>query len=407
MTGKSGAAAKPAAAHRQAMAVRWLAVLILCALLAGIWSVRSWLRTAAIRDHLDRAEAAARISQSPEAMAEWQAALRLDPKNQRIYEMMIQYAMATGQWGRAVEALHALQQALPQAKHIYCRLAACQLRQDDHQGALESAKEELKHDPNCVAALGLLTSVMAMQPSADESLQLEYLSRLCRLTPNDIEFQHMYAEALTNLYRYDDLRPVVAKILQLNPQDAEAYNLLGYADLASPRQPEGLQQARKDFETSLALNPANGGAHFGLGRVALRQGRAKEAVAQLEVALKMRPEAVRINFELTQAYRLAGMPKQAEAANHRFLQWQHFSTEHRKLEVRCLAYPNDPRYPRQLGLLLAENGGDPAEAAYYLKKALQLAPGDPTASSALRRLQPSSHSMPPEQAISANATPFR
>jgi len=407
MTVRAGTPTLPTAARRPAAAVRLLAVLILCALLAVAWSVRSWLHTAAIHDHLDRAEAAARTGQIQQALAEWQAAIRLDPKNPRIYEMRIQFCMDTGQWARAEEALHALQQALPQTAHIYCRLAACRLRQDDQKDALDLAKEELKHDPNCVAALGLVTSAMAMQPSADEKLRLEYLSRLCRLVPNDINFQHMYAEALTNLYRYDDLRPVVAKILQLDPRDAEAYNLLGYADLASPDQPAGLQRAEQDFQTSLALNPANGGAHFGLGRVALRQGRAKEAVAQLEEGLQMRPEAVRINFDLSQAYRMAGMPKQAEAANQRFLQWQHLSTETRRLEVRCLVYPQDPRYPRQLGLLLAQNGGDPAKAAYYLKKTLQLAPGDPAALAALRRLQPASHPDSLEQATRASATPFR
>src|SRR5579884_4038061 len=373
MTVRAGTPTLPTAARRPAAAVRLLAVLILCALLAVAWSVRSWLHTAAIHDHLDRAEAAARTGQIQQALAEWQAAIRLDPKNPRIYEMRIQFCMDTGQWARAEEALHALQQALPQTAHIYCRLAACRLRQDDQKDALDLAKEELKHDPNCVAALGLVTSAMAMQPSADEKLRLEYLSRLCRLVPNDINFQHMYAEALTNLYRYDDLRPVVAKILQLDPRDAEAYNLLGYADLASPDQPAGLQRAEQDFQTSLALNPANGGAHFGLGRVALRQGRAKEA----------------------------------EAANQRFLQWQHLSTETRRLEVRCLVYPQDPRYPRQLGLLLAQNGGDPAKAAYYLKKTLQLAPGDPAALAALRRLQPASHPDSLEQATRASATPFR
>jgi len=340
-------------------------------------------------------------------MVEWQTALQLDPKNPRIYEMRIQFALATGQWARAEESLYALQQALPQSKHIYCRLAACRLRQDDQQSAVALAKEELKRDPNCVAALGLVTSAMALQPSGDEKLRLEYLGRLCRLAPDDIGFEHMYAEALTNLYKYDDLRPVVAKILQLDPQDAEAYNLLGYADLASQEQPAGLQRARQDFQTSLNLNPANGGAHFGLGRVALRQGRGKEAVAQLEEALQMRPEALRINFELSQAYRMAGMTPQAEAANRRFIQWQRVSTEQRQLEVRCRIYPQDPRYPRQLGLLLAENRGDPAEAVYYLKKTLQLAPGDPAASAALRRLQPSSHAIPSEQASRASSVPFR
>lgn len=407
MTRRPGSPSIPNATSRQSIAGRLLAVLTVCALLAGAWSFRSWRRLASIRDHLDQAEAEARKGRSAEAIAEWRAALRLDPKNSRIYEMMVQYTMSAGQWAQAEQALYALQQALPQTKHIYCRIAACQLRRENLKGAYDTAKEELNHDPNCVAALGLITSVMAAQPLPDEKLQLEYLRRLSVLAPNDIDFQHMYAEALTNLYRYDALRPVVADILRINPRDAEAYNLLGYADLAAPHQPEGVHQAEKDFETSLALNPNNGGAHFGLGRVALRQRRAKEAVAHLEEALRMHPEALRINFELSQAYAMADMTKQAAEANRRFLQWQRVSTEHRRLQVRCLVYPKDPRYPRQLGLLLADNSGDPKEAAYYLNKALQLAPGDHTVEAALRRLQTPSTPFKPELTSSANPLPLR
>jgi hypothetical protein len=131
----------------------------------------------------------------------------------------------------------------------------------------------------------------------------------------------------------------------------------------------------------------------------------------------MRPEAMRINFELSQAYRMAGMPKQAEAASARYIQWQSVATKKRQLEVRCLVYPEDPRYPRELGLLLLDNRGDPAEARYYLQRAQQLVPGDPKVEQALRRTEPASPSVSsapaasipfrPEQAASASPIPYR
>jgi len=200
----------------------------------------------------------------------------------------------------------------------------------------------------------------------------------------------MYAEELTNEYRYEEMRPVAAKILALSPSDAEAYNLLGYADLASPKQPEGVKMAQEDFRHSLAINSANGGAHFGLGRAALRLGNAKEAVANLETALTMRPDAPRINYELSTAYRMAGQRAKADSAKDRFLAWQQVNAEHRQLQVRCIAYPKDPKFPRRLGLLLVESNGDPAEALYYLKKANELAPGDAKVVEAMRQVNASS-----------------
>jgi tetratricopeptide (TPR) repeat protein len=180
--------------------------------------------------------------------------------------------------------------------------------------------------------------------------------------------------------------------------------------LASPNQPAGVEQAVRDFKASLAINPANGGAHFGLGRAALRQGKAKEAVAELELALQMRPDAARINFELSNAYRMAGQTKQAEEARKRYVAWQRVSEQRRQLQVRCIAYPKDPQYPRQLGLLLARNNGDAGEAIYYLKKAEALAPGAPDLRAELSRLQGQRSSAPisPERVAGAGATtPFR
>jgi Flp pilus assembly protein TadD len=395
---------------RQDKIARLLIPLGVGALLAVAWGLAAWRRTEAIQAHVAQALRSAGQGQVEVAEAQWREAIRLDPNNARLYEMVGQYEMNSSRWAQAADAFRSLARVAPETPHVYCRLAACLLRQDDQKGAFETANTELKHDPNCVAALGLVTSVMVLQPASDAKLRLEYMRRLARLAPADLDFLHMYAEELANGYRYDELRTVVANILKRDSRDAEAFNLLGYADLASPNQPAGVEQAVRDFNASLAINPANGGAHFGLGRAALRLGRAPEAVAHLELALQMRPDAARINYELSNAYRMAGQTKRAEEARSRYVAWQRVSEQRRQLQVRCIAYPKDPQYPRQLGLLLARNNGDAGEAVYYLKKAEQLAPGDPDVRSELGRLQGqgSPTALSPEKVAAASgATPFR
>ena len=382
-------------------------ILVGVAIVTAVASAASWRRTSRINAFVDGGVTAAAAGDTGKAETNWHNAIALDPANPRTYEMLAQYEMSAGRWQEAADAFRGLAKAAPKTPHIDCRLAACLLRQGDQKGAFDTASKEIKRDPNCVAALGLVTSIMVLQPESDEKLRLEYMRRLTTLAPSDVDFLHMYAEELTNEYRYEDMRPIAMRILAADPNDAEAYNLLGYADLASPRQPEGVKMAQQDFSHSLAINPANGGAHFGLGRAALRLGNAKEAVANLETALSMRPDAARINYELSTAYRMAGDNAKADAAKNRFLAWQQVNAEHRQLQVRCIAFPKDAQYPKRLGLLLVQSNGDPAEALYYLKKAKELAPGDKTVAAALQHLDANSRASSRQLTASVDALPNR
>src|SRR5205085_7131907 len=206
--------------------------------------------------------------------------------------------------------------------------------------------------------------------------RLDYLRRLAKLLPDDLTVHRMLAETLTNEYLYDELRVVIAQILRLNPKDAQAYNLLGLADLARPDQPQGARDALREYQTSLRLAAVNPGAHFGIGRSYLRLGAPDKAVPELEEAVRAMPNVARFYKELGDAYHATGQPARAAQAQARFLALQKLGAEERKLSVRCIAYPNDPSYPRRLGELYAQLG-DPSRALFYLRKADQLKPGDP------------------------------
>ncbi|HZO88989.1 MAG TPA: tetratricopeptide repeat protein [Chthonomonadaceae bacterium] len=358
-----------------------LGALIVCSI-----SGWKWFRSASARRHFARAETFVRQRNGPAAEAEWKAIVRDDPKNAAAYELLGEYYMSRHNWPAGADAFRALAKADPHKPHVQCRLAACLLRMDDQKDAFQTAEAELKRDPNCVAALGLISSLMRQRPNTEQKRQLEYLRRLARLVPDDITVQRMYAEALTDQYLYDELRPVVAQILRLNPNDAHAYNLLGLADLARADQSQGARDAIKDYQTSLRFAPVNAGAHFGLGRAYMRIGEPQKAVAEMEEAARGLPDVARIHKELADAYRITGQRRKAEQAQARFLALERLAGEERILAVRCIAYPNDPRYPRRLGELYLRRG-EPTRALYYLTKANQIKPGDPQLQALLARSQ--------------------
>ncbi len=371
---------------RKSLLAKAAVPILACALLICGVSAFRWVRVGAIRRHFDRAEAFVRQQRGPEAEAEWKAVLQADPHNTAAYELLGEYYMSRHNWPAGADAFRKLAKADPHKPHVQCRLAACLLRMDDQQGAFQTAQAELRKDPDCVAALGLVTSLMAQRPNSEQKQQLEYLRRLARLIPDDMMVQHEYAEALSNQYLYDELRPVLTQILRRNPNDVEAYNLLGFADLARADQPQGAQAAIQDFQTSLRLASANSGAHFGLGRAYLRAGEPLNAVAELEQAAKRLPEVARVHKELADAYRAAHQPAKAAREQARSVALLHLAGDERMLMVRCIAYPNDPNYPRRLGELYVRLG-DPSRALYYLNKAKHLTPGDPKLEALIAKVQ--------------------
>jgi tetratricopeptide (TPR) repeat protein len=373
--------------NRTRLAKRLLPGLALCAAAAlGIALVTQY-RRADLRRHLEQAEVYLQQHRGSDAEAEWQAALRLDPQDADIHELLGQYDMLNDKWPEGVAEFKWLQQHAPTKRHILCRQAACALRSDDFtlkMTALPLAETELQRDPNCVAALGMLTAATSKEPFYQHNKQVTRLRRLAKLLPDDVVVLRMYAEELLEIYQYDELDQVVGHILQLAPNDVDAYNLRGFAKLGSA-DPTSLKQAVTAFQTSLRIEPVNGGARFGLGRAYLQQGKAKEAIVQLKEVLRLQPGTTRTYFELAQAYRLAGLKKEADDADAHFRVGHRREDAERELYARTLAHPDSADYARRLGQLLAESG-ESAKALIYLQRADQLQPGDKALQTTIREL---------------------
>ncbi len=349
-----------------------------CLIAAGAVIVHvygSWRRGEALQAHLDAAYQDIAVGNGPAAEQQWRSALQLSPMNAGVHDMLGEYYLDTHQWSKGAEQFRFLQAHAPMRPHIDCRLAACLFRLGDQKDAFLQAQNELKRDKDCVTALGIVTTVMTRQSGIDQDKLLVYLKRFARLQPNDLMAQHMYAEALANRYFYTELRPELDHILAIDPDDAEAYNLKGYTDLASANQPGGAVAALADFRTSIKLAPINGGAYFGLGRAYLHLDRPKPAVQALVEASKLIPHQIRILQTLSRAYLLNGQLSTASKVRDDVTVLERAAGTERTLAVKCSLYPNVAKYPRELGTLYLTMG-EYNKASYYLGMASRLLPNN-------------------------------
>jgi tetratricopeptide (TPR) repeat protein len=108
------------------------------------------------------------------------------------------------------------------------------------------------------------------------------------------------------------------EILQRDPEDADAMQLLGVILAQSGRGDEGLELGRRAAE----LNPEGADAHCSLGEIYDSLMRPKEAAEQYEIALKLKPDFAEAACKLGRALYGLGRMEESAAALRRALEIQ-------------------------------------------------------------------------------------
>lgn len=341
-------------------------------------------RSASVKRHIEAGIEFARQGQGKAAEREWLAAVKVDPNHRNAWELLGELYFSIRAWPNAVHAFQNLLRLDPNAPAIHSRLAASLMCAGDERAAYKHAQEELKRNPDDIAALGI--SVYVLSFMGEEQRLLKYLRRLAALQPDDIEFLGMLAEMLTAKHHYAEARSVLDRILQLEPESAQAYAMRGVGWFNEDPSPRGLAAAEADLLRALRLNPLSPYARFCLGRLYKRQGKADKAIFQLEEAARMTPDKIDVFYELAGAYELAGNNKMAGLARKRFQQLRREADLESRLEKRCAANPDNFDLHLQMGLLTFKKG-DARKAGYYLHRAVTLRPNDPRANEAFAKFE--------------------
>jgi len=222
------------------------------------------------RAHNNLGFALARAGHTPEAIAQYEAALRLKSDyaeshyNLGIYaEAHYNLGLALAKTGRTSEAIAQYEAALrlkPDYAEPHENLA---IYAEAHNN-LGSALARLGHTPEAI-------------PHFEEAL---------RLTPDFPEAHYNLGNALANTGRTSEAIAQYEAALRLKPDYAEAHSNLGNALANTGHTSEAIAQ----YEAALRLKPDYAEAHNNLGSALASAGHTSEAIAQFEEALRLKPD---------------------------------------------------------------------------------------------------------------------
>jgi tetratricopeptide (TPR) repeat protein len=101
---------------------------------------------------------------------------------------------------------------------------------------------------------------------------------LIEKSPSSPEAETLIAEAFQAQGKMDDAAAQYRKILQQNPNQQGIHYQLGRILLSKAQDPAVTEEARKEFEAELKINPTSPAAEFMLGDLAWRNQKADEAI---------------------------------------------------------------------------------------------------------------------------------
>jgi tetratricopeptide (TPR) repeat protein len=180
--------------------------------------------------------------------------------------------------------------------------------------------------------ISLVPAVLAVVLAFSSALQSQYwandvylFSHAVLVAPNN-EWAHLnYGAALSAREKYADAAPHFARSYELKP----GWRAADYA-AASFQRSGDQSQAERWYRLALQWNPALADAWFGMGQLRLEQHRPAEAVALIQKALSISPNADGYYYALGLAFEQIPQPDAALAAYQTELRLHPYQTAARK-----------------------------------------------------------------------------
>ena len=213
-----------------------------------------------------------------DAVAEFKAALRLDPANVNVHNSL---GVCYGVRGDFAKASAAFQEALrldPQETMAVYNLGLVSLMTDDNDKALEYfLKADQQKD---VFEVALQTGKLYLQMARAEQAK-PYLEKAIGLNSNSgVAYRHM-GECCLALNLIDEAVSAFKKAVKYNPNDADSLSALGYLfDL----QGENPEITTIFCQQSVDIAPDNGLFRYRLGNLYLKRNQLDDALEQFQKA---------------------------------------------------------------------------------------------------------------------------
>ncbi len=337
-----------------------------------------------VRQHLARGREALKANQLDQAAKEYREVLQLNPASAEAHANLGLIAFTQARYAEAAPAFRAALKLRPELRSAQAYLGLTEVRLGNAGAAVLLLTESFPrlHDPILKIRAGMeltrihveakefdrgldvLRVLQKTSPSNPDVLYTAYrihsdfaaqaLATLVQGAPQSARVQQVLAQALES---QDDVASAIAqyrRVLEIDPQLLGIHSEIGRLLLVISQQEVARQQAQKEFEAELALNPLDanseyelGGiywlrsdldqavrhytraldfkpdfvnAHIALGRVRMAQGEPESALAHFLEAARLDPQSDTARYRLAQAYRKLGRTQEADRERAAFQQ---------------------------------------------------------------------------------------
>ena len=318
------------------------------------------------------------------AAAEWEQAVRTDPKLIEAWVLLGEYYFGRERFEDAIRCMSQVVERAPETPDCHGRLAIAFLSVRSELAAFEEAEKELKRNPNHSPSLAVVASLAGSGGMGEK--QLTALEQLVQLLPDDADFLEKYCQSLLERKRDADAGVYIDRFVRLAPNSHLAATYQGILAYRIDASKEGSQKAIAHFKRALELEPQALFPRLYLGKLYLRIRDTKQAVVILEDAAKKMPRKMDIQFELANAYTQAKQPAKAKLAQGRFEALRKDNDKMRSLMKRCAVDPKNAALFKETGLF-SLSIGNTMNARVYLDHADKLTPGDPQIEAAWKKLE--------------------
>jgi tetratricopeptide (TPR) repeat protein len=237
------------------------------------------------------AECCLRLGLYAEAIVRLEKLWELYPTRHSILPVLGELHGKLNQWPQAVEKYQQAVLFSPRDPKIDFALAEAQMKANDLQASRATLQQGIKNYPRMSAFPYLMAIVLFLNDEYPASHEAYVKAETLSLANHDgllnRDFYFRKAMAAEKAGQWDAMESDLRRCLELNPNDHESMNFLGYA---WAERNQRLGEAEKLIRRAVEMQPTNGAYLDSLGWVYFQQGQYQKARAYLARAVEKMPD---------------------------------------------------------------------------------------------------------------------